>query len=71
MCVCVCARACVRVFGVTAEEQDQREGDGRPEPGRGVCPSRAGFLREPLRPLSQLEASSLRVTTSSFNQNMH
>ncbi|TKS66257.1 Neurobeachin-like protein 1 [Collichthys lucidus] len=39
--VCVCLR-------ITAEEQDQREGDGRPEPGGGVCPSCAGFLRKPL-----------------------
>lgn len=36
--------ACV----LLAEEQDQREGDGRPEPGRGVCPSCLGLLREPL-----------------------
>lgn len=47
-----------------AEEQDQREGAGGPEPGRGVCPPRPGLLREPLRPLSQLETPGLRVTTT-------
>lgn len=56
------SRCEVGMCGVTAEEQNQREGDGRPEPGGGVCPSCAGFLREPLRPVPQLEASNLRVT---------
>lgn len=36
------------ICDIAAEEQDQREGDGRPKPGRGVCPSCSGFLREPL-----------------------
>lgn len=44
-----------------AQEPDQREGDGRPESGGGVCPSRLGLLREPLRPVPQLEAPNVRV----------
>lgn len=56
---CVC-------FVPPAEEQNQREGAGRPEPGRRVCPPRPGFLREPLRPLPQLEAPRLRVSITVY-----
>lgn len=36
------------IYDIAAEEQDQREGDGRPKPGRRVCSSCSGFLREPI-----------------------